>query len=372
MSVDPELFQPTSDGRLLCSRKDGAGARLTNLLWTWRVARRSGLPTLCFWPPMDPYYGDSNGAADVLNTYALATTALREELQVLDGRPSDILHAEVVTPDPEVPFDPAAYAVPPVVGRTRAAPARVIDTGLPLLTEGETEEDAAEEIKALFARLPLNRTIQAAVKSANREHHLHSMVAVHVRRGDIVKTLRAACRQYSEAERDDGSLLDRYTAHFLRCCPPPDSYFRLIREYRARRCKVLFFSDSADAVEPFVRRFGDEITLARDLAPEGLNGVQQAFFEMLLMSRCRAIIGAKSLFSRTATLIGKPRFIDARRRSSPEEFVKTYKQAVRFDTQSAEVQEGLKEVLLRRVAKSGFGELWNTGEDDILRLLQAA
>ncbi len=248
----------------------------------------------------------------------------------------------------------------------------MIDTGLALLAEGETEADATEEIKTLFARLPLNRQIHAAVKAANREHHLHSMVAVHVRRGDIVKTLRNACRQYSEAEREDGSLLDRYTGHFLRCCPPPDSYFRLIREYRARRCRVLFFSDSPDTVEPFTRRFGDEITLARDLAPEGLNGVQQAFFEMLLMSRCRVIIGAKSLFSRTATLIGKPRFIDARRRSSPDEFVKAYRQAVRFDSQTAEVQAGLSEVLLRRISTAGFTELWNTEEADILRLLKAA
>lgn len=372
MSVELQEFQSSSDGRLLCSRKDGAGARLTNLLWTWRVARRAGVPTLCFWPPMDPYYGDSNGAADVLDTYALATTPIREELQVLDGRPTDILRAEIVTPDEAAPFDLAAYVAGPGVGRTRSTAAKVIDSGQPLLAPGESAEDAAEEIKALFARLPLNRAIQAAVKAADREHHLHSMVAVHVRRGDIVKTLRAACRQYTPAERENGSLLDRYTAHFLRCCPPPDSYFRLIRDYRARRCKVLFFSDSADAVEPFLRRFGDEITLARTLAPEGLNGVQQAFFEMLLMSRCRAIIGAKSLFSRTATLIGKPRFIDARRTASPEEFVKTYRQAVRFETQSPEVQEGLGEVLLRRVAKSGFGELWNTGEEDILRMLQAA
>ncbi len=365
-------FHPTTNGRLLCSRKDGAGARLTNLLWTWRVARRAGVPTLCFWPPMDPYYGNASGAADVLDTYTLAATAIGAELQVLDGRPGDLLHAEVVTPDPAAPFDVSAYVARPRQGLTRGVPARVIDTGLPLLAEGESEEQAAEEIKALFAQLPINRRILAAVKAANREHHLHSMVAVHVRRGDIVKTLRRACRLYSEAEREDGSLLDRYTGHFLRCCPPPGSYFRLVREYRARRSKVLFFSDSPDTVEPFVRRFGDEITLARDLAPEGLNGVQQAFFEMLLMSRCRAIIGAKSLFSRTATLIGKPRFIDARRRSSPEEMITAYKQAVRFDAQSPEVQAGVREVLLRRVGLAGFIELWDTGEDEILRLLQAA
>ncbi len=370
--MQPEEFQPVSDARLLCSRKDGAGARLTNLLWTWRVARRAGLQTICFWPPMDPYYGVCNGAADIIDTYALATTGIGRELQVLDGRPIDILRAEAVTPDPEVVFNVKDYAAGPEVGRTRATSARVIDTGLALLAEGETEADATEEIKTLFARLPLNRQIHAAVKAANREHHLHSMVAVHVRRGDIVKTLRNACRQYSEAEREDGSLLDRYTGHFLRCCPPPDSYFRLIREYRARRCRVLFFSDSPDTVEPFTRRFGDEITLARDLAPEGLNGVQQAFFEMLLMSRCRVIIGAKSLFSRTATLIGKPRFIDARRRSSPDEFVKAYRQAVRFDSQTAEVQAGLSEVLLRRISTAGFTELWNTEEADILRLLKAA
>ena len=248
----------------------------------------------------------------------------------------------------------------------------MIDTGLPLLEAGETEEEALAEIKGLFNQLPINRMIQAAVKAVDRTHNLHGMVAVHVRRGDIVKTMRAACRTYTPAEREPGSLLDVYTGHFFRCCPPTDSYFRLIREYRARRCKVLFFSDSADAVEPFVRRFGTEITLAADLAPEGLNGVQQAFFEMLLMSRCRAIIGAKSMFSRVATVIGRPRFIDARRHATPEEFVKAYKQAVRFAAQTPEVQGAVGEALLRRIEESKFGELWNTGEEDILRLLQAA
>ena len=45
---------------------------------------------------------------------------------------------------------------------------------------------------------------------------------------------------------------------------------------------------------------------------------------------------------------------------------------MRFDTQSPEVQAGLGEVLVRRVSTAGFGELWNAGEEDILRLLKAA
>lgn len=372
MSLEPDEQIPPSDDFLICSRKDGAGARLANLLWTWRMARRAGVKTLCFWPPMDRIYGESLGAADILDMYALATESIGQELKVLDGRPQDFLRTEIVTPSDREPVEVEPFIASPGAGRTKATQAKVIDSCLSMLAAGESGEDAVQELKALFAQLPLNRDIHAGVKAANRAHHLHSMVAVHVRRGDIVKTLRTACREYTPAERERGSLLDRYTAHFFRCCPPTDSYFRLIREYRARRCKVLFFSDSPDAVEPFVRRFGSEITLAADLAPPGLNGVQQAFFEMLLMSRCRAVIGAKSHFLSTACMIGRPKFIDARRHSTTEEFVGAYKQAVRFSTQRPEVQETLSEVLLSRVQQAGFVELWNAVDEDILRVLRAA
>lgn len=372
MSLPPEPFAPSSDGFLVCSRKDGAGARLANLLWTWRIARRAGLRTVCFWPPMDPYYGDSQGAADVLDLFSLATTPIRDELQIIDGRPQDSIRAEVVTPGPEAPMDARAYAAGPGSGRTKATAIRVIDSGQPLLAAGEDAETVAGELRELFGRLPINRTILAGIKAVDRTHRLSSQAAVHVRRGDIVKTMRIACRDFTPAELEPGSVLDRYTSHYVRCCPPTDSYFRLIREYRARGCKVLFFSDSPDAAEPFVRRFGPEITLAHELAPPGLNGVQQAFFEMLLMSRCRVVIGAKSLFSRMATMVGKPRFIDARRHATPEEFVTAFKQAVRFATLPAPVQEAVGEMLLRRIEVAGFGEVWNADEGEILRLFRAA
>ncbi len=372
MSSQPVQSDPAEERYLLCSRKDGTGARLANLLWTWRLARSAGLRTLCFWPPMDPVHGKSSGAGDIFDLYALAAGPIHQELAILDGRPNDFVRGRIVDLEKLPEVTPAELAVTAERARARGAGAAIIETGVPILGRDEDEAAALEEVRALFARLPINRAVLAGVKAVDRELRLGAMMAVHVRRGDIVKTLRTACKTFTPEAPDPNSELTRYTDHFLRCCPPPDSYFRIMREYRARRWRMLFFSDSADAAEPFVRRFGPEIVLARDLIPEGLEGVQRAFFELLLMSRCRAIIGAKSLFSRVATMIGAPRFIDARRAARPEELAKVYTQAVRYAALRPEVREAVGAVFKQSIEKMGYDEIWDGGEVDIPRLLEDA
>ena len=359
---------------LLCSRKDGIGARLVNLIWTWRLARAAGLRTLCFWPPMDPYYGETTGAGDLIDLLALTTGELGDDLRIIDGRPVDYLNPVTIRPSAESPCDPSAWVYEP--GKVRgfkAAPSSVIDTGIgPLLTPGEDPAAAIEEARALFASLPLKPRIEKSLKAVNKIVSLDRMVAVHVREGDIVEVLRDACQGYTPEGLEPGSVLDRYTEHFFRGCAPHTAYLRLVRPYIKQGYGLLFFSDTPGAAVTYEKRFQYQLVKAQDLAPSGLNDIQRALFEILLMSRCHAIIGAKSMFSTLASLIGGSPVVDARKEASPEEFLRAFKRTVNFGRLAPEARAGVSQVLLRKLEQNGLLGRWNLDGEAVLRLLAAA
>ncbi len=374
MTAPTDESGPEQGRYLLCSRKDGIGARLNNLVWTWRLARSANLRTLCFWPPLDPYYGESYGAGDLLDVYSLTTSALRHELKIVDGRPFDFIHPKVVRLEAGERHDPNAYAViPKAVRSSKHGPVPLIDSGIgPVLQPGEDPEAATLEARALFARLPLNLRILQHLKHAEKSYGLKRMVAVHVRGGDILEVLRDACANFTPEDLAPGSVLDRYTEHFFRGCASPPSYVRLVRRYLTEGYGILFFSDTPGAAHPFQKRFPYKLMTAESLPTPQLTGIQRALFEILLMSRCHAIIGAKSMFSNLASLIGGAPLVDARRETTPEEFMRVYKRAVRFDSLAPEIRAGISQVLVRKLEENRLLDLWGTGGEDILRLLAAA
>jgi hypothetical protein len=374
MTAHPRESGPAEGRYLLCSRKDGIGARLVNLLWTWRLARTAGLKTLCFWPPLDPYYGDSTGAADLLDLFTVATSELQDELKIVDARPIDCLHVRTETIDPEGQHDPLAYAVAPRPGRgSKSAPVPLIDTGMgPLLAPGESPHEATREARELFARLPLALRIRQSLKGVEKTHNFERMVAVHVRRGDIVEVLRGACRSFTPEALEPGSVLDRYTEHFFRGCAPAPNYIRLVRPYLKQGFGILFFSDTPGEEHPFQKRFPYKLTLAADLAPKALTPIQRALFEMLMMSRCHAIIASKSTFSSLASLIGGAPWLDVRKQTTPEEFLRAYKRAIGFDRLAPEARAGVTEVLVRKLGQNRLLERWEADGEEILRILKAA
>ncbi len=359
---------------LLCSRKDGIGARLVNLLWTWRLARAGGLRTLCFWPPMDPQYGATNGVGDLIDLLALTTGELGDELRIIDGRPIDYLNPVAADLSAEIPCDPARLAyVPGPIRGSKSAPTPVIETGIgPLLTEGEDAAAAAEEVRALFASLPLTPRIEKSLKAVNKLHALDRMVAVHVRAGDIVEVLQGACAGFTPEALEPGSVLDRYTEHFFRGCAPSPAYLRMLRPYLKQGYGLLFFSDRAHAAVTYEKRFPYKLVKASELAPVRLSDIQRALFEIMMMSRCHAIIGTKSMFSNLASLIGGAPVVDVRRQATPEEFLRGYKRATTFASLPGAAREGVTEVLLRKLEQNGLMGAWNADRDRIRRLLAEA
>jgi hypothetical protein len=347
------------------------GARLSNLLWTWRLARGMGARTLAFWPPFDSYYGEVNGIGDLLDMSQLAASSLREELAIVDGRPADHIHPRLINLSSRERCDPRLYAVSPAaMAGGRDVP--IIHTAVgPLLTPGETKGQAIREARELFAQLPLQLGLRNALKRASRTYNLNRMVAVHVRRGDIVDVLGDASANFGPESLEPSSPLDRYTEHFFRCCPPTAGYLRLVRPYLKQGFRVLFFSDSPGAARPFTKRFGDKIVLGDDLAPSRMKGLQRAMFELVLMSRCHVILGAKSLFSSLASVAGGAELIDARHHASADEFLAAYKSVTRFDSLSPAARAGVTEVLLRNVQQNNVLKMWSLAGEDVLRLLEA-
>ncbi len=197
-------------------------------------------------------------------------------------------------------------------------------------------------------------------------------MALHVRRGDIVEVLKAAGAEFEPEALEAGSVLDRYTEHFFRACAPVETYCRALQPYLDRGLNVLLFSDTPEMEAPFIERFGDRVVLARELAPPILTGLQQAMFELLLMSACGIIIGTKSTFGLLASVVGKAYFVDARNDATPAEFIAAYRQAIRFPQLAAVARAGVGEVLARKLRENGFLATWRLAEDDIPALLRGA
>ena len=359
---------------LLCSRKDGVGARLVNLLWTWRLARAGGLRTLCFWPPMDPQYGETSGVRDLIDILALAAGELGDELRIIDGRPVDFLNPAPAQVSADQPCDPSSLVYAPGAVRGVKSPsATVIDTGIgPLIMAGEDPAAATLEARAMFASLPLTPRIAKSLKAVNKLHNLGRMVAVHVRAGDIVDILRTACVGYTPEALEPGSVLDRYTEHFFRGCAPPPAYLRMVRPYLKQGYGLLFFTDTPGAAVTYEKRFPYKLVKAQDITPPRLNGIQQALLEILMMSRCHAIVGTKSMFSNLASLIGGAPVIDVRRQATAEEFLRVYKRATAFDSLPPASQEGVAQVLVRKLEQNGLQGYWDADGDKIRRLLAEA
>ncbi len=372
--MNGEAFNSQRPGEafLVCSRKDGMGARLANMLWTWRLAQRVQARTLVFWPPMDTYYGQATAAGELLDVYVMASSPMRDEVQIIDARPADYFGVTPINLDPAVVCDPADFLVRPG-DRPSKAPTPVIQTAVgPFLMADEAKSDAVAQAQALFARLPLRNNIRNAFKAANIAHGFGGMVAVHVRRGDIIDVLRNACAELTPEGRQSGSVIDRYTEHFFRCCAPVETYKRLMSPYVKKGYDILFFSDSPEMAAPFKEWLGDRLILANDIATPKFTGLQRALFELLIMSLCPTIIGTKSIFGNLAALIRGADFIDARRHSTPDEFVLAYRQAVGFTDLDREVRAGVSEVLLRKLNENQFLGLWNADDGDIRRILETA
>jgi hypothetical protein len=357
---------------LACSRKDGLGARLLNLVWSWRMARKIGARLIVFWPPFPAQYGEGLTAADIFDVFALAASPLRDEIQILDARANACADIREINLDAFERCDVRPFARTWPLGPGDALPV-VCSFAKPPLAEGETLDDALAEAKALFAKLPIRPNILRALERACAAHELGRTVAIHVRRGDIVEALRSSRTELASGVCEPDSLFQRCTTNFMRLCVPLESYLRALESDIGAGSQILLFTDTPELSGHFRAACGARLRLAGEFAPAALSEHQRAFFELLLMGRCRRVAGSRSAFGQAAAVIGGAEFVDARQYSTAEEMIDAYLEVVEYHDQAPPVKAAMADALHRSLGKQDHGfKAWRVSKSELQALLDAA
>ncbi len=303
----PEPLAPSAPpGRILCQRGDGIGGRLLTLLWTMRLAAKVDAGVLMFWPRLQLFYDNRSDAGDIFDLYRLASPPFQGRLQIVDGDCRNYFRARTVNLRKQQAYDPRDFVVPVDMDASQVkAPVICGHWEGPFLSPGETPETALAEARALFATLPLRGDLMGQIDRLAGGQRLSRMVAVHVRRGEIVRNLRQAVSELRRNEPGARDMLDERIGTFTRRCMSVNNFADAVRPFVDRGREILVFSDEAGAARDLADALGtSEILSAASLIEGGLTPLQQAFVEAVLMSSCSHIVGARSAYSRLANVIG--------------------------------------------------------------------
>ena len=302
---DPAV-SPAPAGRLICQRIDGIGGRLLTLLWTLRLARKVDAGVLLFWPKFELFYDHATGPGELFDLYRLASPPMRDRLQIVDGDCRRFLRFHEVNLEWRKAHDPSAYVVPSDADPLHEKlPVIVGNWEGPLIAPGETRQEALAEMPSVFAELPIRRDLLGHIERVEKVHKLYRMVAVHIRRGEIVRNLRQAVAGFRLNEPDGHDLLDDRIGTFARRCMSLDNFAEALRRFVEEGRTLVVFSDEPGVHDALALALGTpNVIPAASLVTGRFTPMQQAFVEACLMSRCRCIVGARSAYSTLANVIG--------------------------------------------------------------------
>ncbi len=308
----PQPHAPTATpGRILCQRGDGIGGRLLTLLWTMRLARKVDAGVLMFWPKLELFYNNGTDASDIFDLHRLASPASQSSLQMVDGDCRTSFRCKLLILKGKETYDPGAFVVPVDADPAQEElPVIVGHWQGPYLAPGESREEALAEAPALFAQLPIRADLMGQIDRIAARIPLSDMVAVHVRRGEIVRNLRQAVSALRLDEPASRDLLDERIGTFTRRCMSVNNFADAARKVAEQGRQILVFSDSASAPQELANALGtSKVLSAASLIDDGLTALQQAFVEAVLMSRCCCIMGARSAYSSLANVIGANKLV---------------------------------------------------------------
>jgi hypothetical protein len=322
---------------------------------------------LAFWQPMPWYAGEGLGVGEVLDVRALATSSLRDEIQIVDGRPRDYGGMTYLEADYARPRDPEEF----VQILPSNDPLRVLRLAS-MGPEWETPASTPGEAGQLFARLPLSRYVQFAVDKALRRFDPQKTVAAHYRRGDVLPALAAARADFAEDMAQGEARFEDCTRHFLLRCSPLQAYAETLRPMVDQGFNVLFCSDAPEAATGFKQQFGSQLITAESLLGSmQLTPLQRALCDLILLARCTRIVGTQSIFSHGAAMIGGGEVLDVRSACTPDAVLGEYLEMVDFHRQTAAVRAGIKGVILRQLEETRIMASWNLEREQVGALLDA-
>lgn len=273
---------------LFSFRTDRLTSRLQAMLACWRYARKVGAKTTCVWPkPRDEYIESDTQHYEISRIIDLPRLAMRApDLRLVDGPvPRKMLNlwkknghrvnASPVIEDPEI----FAMGDMHLNGALQA-----------FRLPSETAEDVQKEISELFRQLPVRRHLSVLVE----EEKADDLVAVHVRRGDLVPYGRAILVALQRGNHDQMKAKFRM---LMAKTVPIGAYSEYLEKSGAN---ALFFSDNDDVAQALCDRSGTQSSRVYRCSDETLYPIERDFVTMLVMGQCREIVGGGSVYARFA------------------------------------------------------------------------
>jgi hypothetical protein len=154
-----------------------------------------------------------------------------------------------------------------------------------------------------FARLPLHPVVASVLEEATETTGIKDGISLHIRRGDIMHITHLPAETNHQAdEGHQTKQISNYVARYA----PDKTYMAAISSSPYKKRRVAVFSDDASTKERFRLALRDRyIDYDGILDKSSLSSYQRDFVELLLISKSRVSIGARSHFVEIAALLAK-------------------------------------------------------------------
>ncbi|MDR0579280.1 MAG: discoidin domain-containing protein [Campylobacteraceae bacterium] len=168
-----------------------------------------------------------------------------------------------------------------------------------LLKDARVDIDFANRYKEVFNEIELSESLEYVKTYANSIQLREHPVAIHLRAGDIIYGIHRIMGDYTR------KVVSFSIAE------------KLIRDLLQQGYSPVLFGQDEKLLEYFKDKFG--VMLSCELSNQSFSITQQAFFDIVLMSRCEQIFAGTSGFATVASWIGGCQLIDPFRKFTKEE-----------------------------------------------------
>jgi hypothetical protein len=293
------------------------------MLSAWRFARVTRRKLVVFWSDRNP--PGSYDPEFLFDFKAMAESGHADDLSVLFARYDEqFLKGEVIDlrQAPGWPF--ALRKGDFLNSQDRAVKIMTLHSTY-FCFRWESPWRIADELRELFSRLIPSVQIRDALSAALAWIGDPDFIAVHIRRGDVIRDVKRKLQGFVDSESGHGdpqAALDKLMNeeglakdlhNFVKRVSSMDAYIAAIP--RKSRAKVVVFSDTPEAAAEFQSLLGETRPVLMSSFGTGLNNTQQAYLELLVLSKASRVISTASCFSRLACQCGRPSFHDARNTS---------------------------------------------------------
>lgn len=328
-SPNPESYIPNPDliinnkksKQVIAGRMDRLGMRLAIILQSWHFARQIGYQTVALWPTKE--INRENDAERNELVYPISDFFDIPATKASIGDDSIIFRDDYFSPGQIFADKNRALAgqFPGRFDRNRIVELpttiAVNSRAVGLRFYDENNEEIRKSCGDLFRKLVPSVAVNKAFAELSTLIGKDSYIAVHVRRGDIMRTIRLLLNEFNPECEPPANLI-RYINMLRSKLAPLSSIVNILNEQEMISSKIVIFSDCDQTSKQLStllkgRDFHNIIEYRTPIA----NSNQRSLAELLLMSKSKILIGTQSAFSRAAHLVGECIFIDSSKRTSP-------------------------------------------------------